>query len=72
MVLALTKAYPKAVTHLETAIRLAPDLLPAHLDLADVLVSMGRRDEARTHFEAAARSADPDVRAAALAGLQAR
>ena len=72
LVLALTKAYPKAVTELETAIRLAPDLLPAHLDLAEVLVSMGRRGDARAHFEAAARSADPQVREAALAGLQAR
>jgi tetratricopeptide (TPR) repeat protein len=72
LVLALTKAYPKAVSELETAIRLAPDLLPAHLDLAEVLVALGRRGESRTHFEAAARSPDPEVREAALAGLRAR
>jgi tetratricopeptide (TPR) repeat protein len=71
LILALTKAYPKAVSELEAAIRLAPDLLTAHLDLAEVLVSMGRRGEARAHFEAAARSTDPDVREAALAGLRA-
>ena len=71
LVLALTKAYPRAVAELETAIRLAPDLFAAHLDLAEVLVSMGRRGEARGHFEAAARSTDPEVREAALAGLRA-
>jgi tetratricopeptide (TPR) repeat protein len=71
LVLALTKTYPKAVTELETAIRLAPNLLTAHLDLAEVFVSMGRRADARAHFEAAARSADPEVRQAALAGLRA-
>jgi tetratricopeptide (TPR) repeat protein len=71
LVLALTKAYPSAVAELETAIRLAPALLPARLDLAEVLVSMGRRAEARAHFEAAARSADTEVREAALAGLRA-
>jgi predicted CXXCH cytochrome family protein len=70
LVLGLTKAYPRAVAELETAIRLAPDLLTAHLDLAEVLVSMGRRGAARPHFEAAARSPDADVRAAAVAGLQ--
>ena len=71
LVLALTKAYPRAATELETAVRLAPDLLPAHLDLAEVLVALGRRAEARAHFEMAARSADPDVREAALAGRRA-
>ncbi len=71
LVLALTKAYPRAVVELETAIRLAPDLFAAHLDLAEVLVSMGRRAEARAHFEAAARSTDPEVRQTALAGLRA-
>ena len=72
LVLGLTKAYPRAVAELETVIRLAPDLLTARLDLAEVLVSMGRRGEARAHFEAAARSADPEVRETALAGLRAR
>ena len=72
LVLALTKAYPRAVAELETAIRLAPDLFAAHLDLAEVLVTMGRRAEARAHFEAAARSTDPEVREAALAGLRSR
>jgi predicted CXXCH cytochrome family protein len=72
VILALTKSYAKAVTELEAAIRLAPGLLTAHLDLAEVLVAMGRRGDARAHFDAAARSTDPEVRAAALAGLQAR
>jgi hypothetical protein len=57
---------------LETVIRLAPGLLTAHLDLAEVLVSMGRRGEARAHFETAARSTNPEVREAALAGLAGR
>ena len=71
LVLALTKAYPRAVAEFETVIRLAPELLTARVDLAEVLMSMGRRGEARAHFEAAARSADPDVREAARAGLRA-
>lgn len=72
VILGLNKAYPKAVTHLETAIRLAPDLLTAHLDLAEVLVAMGRPSDARPHYEAAARSHDTEVRAAALAALRAQ
>jgi tetratricopeptide (TPR) repeat protein len=72
VVLALTQAYAKAVAELQTAVRLAPALAPAHLDLADVLATLGRIDEARVHFEIAARSSDPAVREAALAALRTR
>ena len=70
LILALTGAQAKAALELATAVRLAPDRLPARLDLAEVLVALGRAREARAHFEAAARSADAEVREAALAGLR--
>ena len=72
VVLALTHAYAKAAAELQTTVRLAPALAQAHLDLADVLAALGRRDEARVHFEVAAKSGDAEVRQAALAGLRAR
>jgi Tfp pilus assembly protein PilF len=71
VVLALTHAYPQAVRALETAVRLSPRPAQAHLDLADVLASMGKVAEARAHFEAAAKTGDPEAREAALAGLRA-
>ena len=44
VVLALMQSYPQAVAELEAVIRLAPQLAQAHLDLADVLAAMGRRE----------------------------
>ena len=71
VVLALMRAYPKALVELETVVRLAPDLALARLDLADVLAALGRVDEAARELTIAARSNDAVVREAALAGLRA-
>ena len=68
--LALTGSYSKAVTELEAAVELAPQLAALRIDLADVLATMGRRDEARVHFTVAAKSGDAGEREAALAGLR--
>jgi thioredoxin-like negative regulator of GroEL len=69
-VLGLMQSYPRAVKELEAVIRLAPGLAQARLDLADVLVAMGRRQEARAQFEAAAKSGDAATREAAMEGLR--
>lgn len=71
VVLALTHSYAKAAVELRAAVRLAPGLAQAHIDLADVLAATGRMDEARLHFNVAAKSGDAEVRQAALAGLRA-
>jgi predicted CXXCH cytochrome family protein len=71
VVLALTKSYPRAVSALEKVVRLAPNLVQARLDLADVLATMGRVNDAARHYGIAAKSADPEARAAALAALRA-
>ena len=68
--LALTGSYSRAVTELEAAVELAPQLVTLRIDLADVLATMGRRDEARVHFTVAAKSGDAREREAALAGLR--
>jgi len=67
---ALMKSYPRAVAALQEVIRVAPQLVQARLDLADVLAVMGRREDARAQYEAAAKSGDPAARDAALAGLR--
>jgi tetratricopeptide (TPR) repeat protein len=59
VVLALMQSYPRAVAELEAVIRLAPQLAQARLDLADALAAIGRVEEARAQFEAAAKSGDP-------------
>ena len=66
LVLALMQSYPRAVAELETAVRLAPDRAPARVDLADVLATLGRLDEARREYLAAIRL-DPANREARAA-----
>jgi tetratricopeptide (TPR) repeat protein len=46
---------PQAEAHLREAIRLNPNLAPAHFQLGNVLEDSGRTDEAITEFKAAAR-----------------
>jgi Flp pilus assembly protein TadD len=71
LVLALMHAYPRAVEELRAAVRLAPRLAQAHVDLADVLATMGRIDEAAREYRLAIQTTvDPDIRAAALEGLR--
>ena len=63
--------YPRAVTHLQAAIRLAPRLAQPHLDLGDVLASMGRLNEAAREYELAIqKTGDPEVRGAAQEALR--
>ena len=62
--------YPKAVTELREAVRLARQPAAARVDLGDVLATLGRRAEARREYErAAAETTDPDLRRAALDAL---
>jgi Flp pilus assembly protein TadD len=63
------QSYTRAVTELETAVRLAPDRAPVRVDLADVLATLGRLDEARREYAEAIRL-DPANREA-RAGLAA-
>jgi len=70
LTLALAGSYSRAVTELEAAVELAPQLVALRIDLADVLATMGRTDEARVHFSMAAKSGDATEREAALAGLR--
>jgi len=70
LVLALMQENAGAVRELRHAIELHPQDDQAHLDLADVLASSGRRLEAAREYEAASRSADPGVREAAATGLR--
>jgi len=53
MILALGHSYAKAVTELQTAIRLSPGLTQAHVDLAGVLDAVGHTDEAVREYEIA-------------------
>jgi tetratricopeptide (TPR) repeat protein len=70
LTLALAGSFSKAVTELEAAVDLAPGLPALHVDLADVLVTMGRLDEARAHLAVAAKSGDGGEREEALARLR--
>ena len=69
--LALTGSHSRAVNELKAVIELAPRLATLHNDLADVLATMGRLEEARAHFTVAAEIGDAGEREAALAGLRA-
>jgi tetratricopeptide (TPR) repeat protein len=71
LTLALAGSYSRAVTELEAVVKLAPQQATLRLDLADVLTTMGRLDEARAHLTVAATSRDAGEREAALAGLRA-
>jgi predicted CXXCH cytochrome family protein len=69
--LALAGSYSRAVTELEAVVELAPRLGTLRVDLADVLATMGRLEEARAHLAVAAKSGDAGEREAALARLRA-
>jgi tetratricopeptide (TPR) repeat protein len=69
--LALTGSYAKAATELEAVVKLAPLLAAVRLDLADVLTTMGKVDEARAHLTVASKTGDASEREAALAALRA-
>jgi tetratricopeptide (TPR) repeat protein len=71
LVLALTHAYAKAAAELQVVVRLAPGLAAARVDLADVLATMGRVEEATREYAIAANSNDAAAREAAQAGLRA-
>jgi len=53
----------EALSHLETAVRLAPDSAIAHSDLGGALAQAGKRDEALAHLRRAL-ELDPDNAAA--------
>ena len=67
------QSYTRAAAELETAVRLAPDRAPARVDLADVLATLGRVDEARREYMAAIQldPANQEARAG-LAALRSR
>ena len=71
MVLALTRSYDKAVVELRHVVQSSPGLAQAHVDLADVLMAMGRVDEAAREYTIAANGNDAAAREAAQAGLRA-
>jgi predicted CXXCH cytochrome family protein len=70
LTLALVGSYSRAVTELEAVVRLEPRLATVRVDLADVLVTMGRVGEARAQLRVAATSGDAAERDAALARLR--
>jgi tetratricopeptide (TPR) repeat protein len=47
--------YPEAVVALQAAIRLRPDLIAAHNNLAQILRSLGKNLEAAHHYDEAER-----------------
>jgi predicted CXXCH cytochrome family protein len=70
VVLALLHQDTRAVQELHRVIELEPGNEQARLDLADVLASSGRVQEAIQEYEVVMRSADPTLRTAAAAGLR--
>jgi Tfp pilus assembly protein PilF len=70
VVLALLHQDARAVQELQRAIDLEPGNEQARLDLADVLASSGRVQEAIQEYEVVMRSADPTLRTAAAFGLR--
>jgi tetratricopeptide (TPR) repeat protein len=62
---------PEAVAHFKEAIRLQPNFGRAHLGLATVLARQGDNAAAAAEFRLAQSDPDPQVRAAATAGLAA-
>jgi tetratricopeptide (TPR) repeat protein len=56
---------PEAERQFRRAIELRPDYYDAHLALGQLLKARGDLQEARWHFDAAARSPDPQLRSAA-------
>ena len=69
-VLAAQGRMPDAAAEYRLAIQADPNLYEAHLALGAVLIRTGNAKDARTHFEKAAQSPDPDIRAAALKALR--
>lgn len=61
---------PEAEQQFRLAIRYHAEYHEAHLALAEILAANGNGAEARVHFQRAAESADPEIRQAALRGLQ--
>jgi len=59
------------VNELEEVVRLAPRLAAARIDLADVLTTIGKLDEARAQLTVASTIGDAGEREAALAALHA-
>jgi predicted Zn-dependent protease len=55
---------------LEAALRLDPSQPAAHLKLGELLLAAGSRKEAVTHLQAAAASADPEIRSEAEKQLE--
>jgi tetratricopeptide (TPR) repeat protein len=70
LVLALLHETMRAAVELRRAIELQPRNDQARVDLGDVLASSGRYAEAAREYEVASRSANPEVREAAAAGLR--
>ena len=66
----LSRSYQKAVVELQKVVELAPKLDQAHVDLGDVLASMGRTREAAREYGIAAKGNDADAQQAALEGLR--
>ncbi len=69
-VLVVRKRLPDAVEQYRLAVSLKSDFVEAHLALGQTLVKLGRAAEARPHFEKAAASSDPGVRAEAQRALR--
>jgi tetratricopeptide (TPR) repeat protein len=52
----------EAIAQYTAVLRLSPDYMGVHRDLGDLLMSLGRTEEAIAHFEAAQRSSpDPEI-----------
>jgi tetratricopeptide (TPR) repeat protein len=56
---------PKAQYHLQQVLRIEPGSGITHLGLGEILLQQSRIAEAREHFQMAAKSPDPELRAAA-------
>ena len=69
-VLAALRRTDAAAAEYERAIALDPTEADAHLALGEIRARQRRVEDARRHLEAAARSADPEIRSAALNALR--
>jgi tetratricopeptide (TPR) repeat protein len=69
-VLAAMGRIDAAAAEYERAIGLDPDEFDAHLALGEIRARQRRMPDARRHFDAAARSTDPEIRSAAVNALR--
>ena len=61
----------RAVSHYREVLKIEAGSAKAHFGLGSILVMQGKRTEALKHFQLAAASADPRIRAAALDAIRA-